>query len=252
MRCERLGPNQLYENHLAEAILHYGDEGDIPSNGQYQNIANEAESNDKWCRMNEGCVAVNCPFENFPSQYGITNCISVDKLRVLPNTVSEADPMVYTTDEDKTIFFNFGFEGDSSTSTINGRNFRFPSEPPQLTNNRPIPSACNDNIRCSERINRLVTEECRCTHVRRIDPDQTYRFVFTAVGIGRLLVSCGGSEGKRKFLPLMVLVLLSPSKPKLKNIVLSSSVVYTIGSASLTVLGRTRSLSTDMQLVIPY
>ena len=182
MRCERLGPNQLYENHLAEAILHYGDEGDIPSNGQYQNIANEAESNDKWCRMNEGCVAVNCPFENFPSQYGITNCISVDKLRVLPNTVSEADPMVYTTDEDKTIFFNFGFEGDSSTSTINGRNFRFPSEPPQLTNNRPIPSACNDNIRCSERINRLVTEECRCTHVRRIDPDQTYRFVFTAVG----------------------------------------------------------------------
>ena len=182
MRCERLGPNQLYENHLAEAILHYGDEGGIPSNGQYQNIANEAESNDKWCRMNKGCVAVNCPFENFPSQYGITNCISVDKLRVLPNTVSEADPMVYTTDEDKTIFFNFGFEGDSSTSTINGRNFRFPSEPPQLTNNRPIPSACNDNIRCSERINRLVTEECRCTHVRRIDPDQTYRFVFTAVG----------------------------------------------------------------------
>ena len=186
MRCERLGPNQLFENHLAEAILHYGDGGDIPSNGKYQRIVDEAVSNDKWCRMNEGCVAVNCPFENFPSQYGITNCISVDELRVLPNTVSEADPMVYTTDEDKTIFFNFGFEGDSSTSTINGRNFRFPSEPLQLINNRPIPSACgvrdNDNERCSMRTNRLVTEECRCTHVRQIDPDQTYRFVFTAVG----------------------------------------------------------------------
>ena len=197
LKCESLGTDdQLFTDHMAEAILHYDDVGDgsIPSNKEYMQISTSSTSrNDQCILLDKDCVAVNCPFKDFPEQYGIPtgNCTSVDKLKVLPNTVSEREavPMMYTTDEDRTIFFNFGFEGDSSTSTINGRNFRFPSEPPQLANNRLIPCGleAEDNEKCRLRgENRpLVSDECRCTHVLQIDPDQTYRFVFTAAGPDR-------------------------------------------------------------------
>ena len=187
-RCANLGPtSQLFDDHMAEAILHYDEGGDIPTNGMYKSIAENSNPRYRQCRQSRDCMAVNCPFENFPTQYGI-NCLPIDRLRVLPNTVSEMDQMMYTTTTENTIFFNFGFEGDSSTSAINGRNFRFPSEPLELANNRPIPLECQlppsvSSEVCNNRPpNQLVTDECRCTHIRRIDPDQTYRFVFTAVG----------------------------------------------------------------------
>ena len=186
--CERLGQNQLIPENRAEAILHYGNDDNIPNNGMYNDIEARSMSNGVWCSTNKNCTAVNCPFENFHSDYGI-NCTAVDELRALPGIISESDPMVYTTDNVRTRFFNFGFEGDTSTSAINGRNFEFPLEPPQLARdpNQQITTACdfseNVNEICRTREpNQLIREECRCTQVHRIEYGQTYRFVFTAVG----------------------------------------------------------------------
>ena len=89
------------------------------------------------------------------------------------------------------MFFNFGFEGDGSTSAVNGRNFVFPPKPLQLdplrtTRPSEIPNICDRSEKkiCDEP-NRRVTDECLCTHVFDIEGGETYRFVFTAIGPDR-------------------------------------------------------------------
>ena len=182
-RCKNddfISTAQLYTDHIAEAILHYGD-GDEPSNAMYEAIAMNSNSKSVECFDRKNCTAVNCPFQQFPTQYGI-RCIHISDLRLLEPVRSTNLPS-YTTNPDNTLFFNFGFEGDGSTSSINGRNFRFPPEALQLTT-RTVPNVCVlSTNRCNGRSSgQLVTPGCLCTHIRAIKPDQTYRFIFTAVG----------------------------------------------------------------------
>ena len=180
----------LYTDHNAEAILHYPNGIDIdviPNSLEYKGIVTDSIPKYQQCPMFSGsrtCTAINCPFEQFPQQYRI-RCIHIDQLYLL-NNVTDTDqlPDFFTPN---TLFFNFGFEGDGSTSAINGRNFVFPSQPLQLdTRSRSeIPNICNTNTGACDSRRRLVTPECLCTHVFDISGGQTYRFVFTAVGPNR-------------------------------------------------------------------
>ena len=174
--------SQLFTDHMAEAILHYGDD-DVP-NTMYEDIYNAAnQSKSSQCVFRRNCKAVNCPFMQFPTNYGIDECIHIHQLELLNLfTGVYSQRLAYTTSSENTMFFNFGFEGDGSTSAMNGRNFRPPSEPLQLAN-EPLPVCNLSQTLCSSRPDgKYITRDCICTHVHNISRFQTYRFVFTAVG----------------------------------------------------------------------
>ena len=165
--------SRLFEDHMAEATLHY-DDVSLPSQE-----GSKSKSAD--CRRDKNCNAVNCPFQQFPVDYGI-DCIHIHELELLDlNSGVYSQRLRYTSDAN-TKFFNFGFEGDGSTSAINGRNFRFPSEPLQLTTETLPRCDLSSNLCRSRPDGKYITRECICTQVHDINGDQTYRFVFTAVG----------------------------------------------------------------------
>ena len=107
---------------IAEAILHYGNSSDQPSSTMYFNIA---QSYNLDCLKTRSCVAINCPFINYNQNYNIKQCIKLTDLQLLLATPDDQLPKKPT----KCIFFNFGFQGDGSSSAINGRNFILPSMP---------------------------------------------------------------------------------------------------------------------------
>ena len=105
--------------HKAEAILHY--EGAIES---------VTEPSTTWNCTETTCIVVNCPFANNSPITRIMNyiCINVHDFKswsadTVPNKIHS--PSI-------TLFYNFDFNGEVSTngSSIDGINFRFPSDPP--------------------------------------------------------------------------------------------------------------------------
>ena len=168
--------------HIAEAILHYGNSSDQPSSTMYFNIA---QSYNLDCLKTRSCVAINCPFINYNQNYNITQCIKITDLQLLLPTPDDELPGKPT---GKTIFFNFGFQGDGSSSAINGRNFILPSMPPQ-TQGVSQTEICQvgSSVSCS-----TPGTKCRCTHLVDIPESNKYvEFVFSAVGVG----SVGNGSG---------------------------------------------------------
>ena len=104
--------------HRGEAILHYnGTNYDIDDN------INEIRS----CTLSSKCRAVNCPFKTNTSISTIV-CITADEFETPPDyAIPES---IYS--PNITLFYDFGFDGDTSTSasSIDGVNFRFPANPP--------------------------------------------------------------------------------------------------------------------------
>ena len=109
-----LGNNPI-SCHRAEAILQYegADSFDI-----YQ-------SNPRtWsCSTSSKCRFVNCPYH--PSSQANYECINVDQFDSPDD--EQIDDSIYN--PIKTIFYDFGFDGEASTrgSSVDGINFRFPS-----------------------------------------------------------------------------------------------------------------------------
>ena len=160
--------------HIAEAILHYGNSSDQPSSTMYFNIA---QSYNLDCLKTRSCVAINCPFINYNQNYNITQCIKLTDLQLLLPTPDDELPGKPT----QTIFFNFGFQGDGSSSAVNGRNFILPSMPPQ-TQGVSQTEICQvgSSVSCS-----TPGTKCRCTHLVDIPESNKYvEFVFSAVGVG--------------------------------------------------------------------
>ena len=169
----------LFDNHTAEAILHYTNVGELPGNNMYQEIADSAKPKSTQCEQSQNCIAVNCPFERFPSSFGIS-CKHIHELNLLNNANND---LLLDFDTANTLFFNFGFEGDGSTSAINGRNFVFPPAP--LSQNDKTNQCNTDSKTQCDKSGRLVSPDCFCTHVYKIEYKKSYRFVFTAVGPNR-------------------------------------------------------------------
>ena len=186
MEINQNGQGPPYESlgHVAEAILHYKQDGespdpnaDVPSH-RYEEIKNSATL--RVCTKENPCKAVNCPFKKFHSSYNIT-CTNVDELRLLeptpPGELPNANPNSQC--RNCTHFINFNFEGESQTSSVNGRNFILPSFPPQTQYNdfREKDTICNLTADCNP-----STLECSCVHVIDIPFNETVQMVFSSIG----------------------------------------------------------------------
>ncbi len=188
MRAETLeinkdegGPPYKSLDHVAEAILHYRQSEDEPeiSSTEYETIKHRSPP--IICTQESPCKAVNCPFQNFHSSYN-TQCVNVQNMTLLlPTPVDE----VPSSDPDSncpqcTQFINFNFEGDSQTSSVNGRNFILPSFPPQTQNEdfQKNDIKCDLNADCNP-----STLECLCVHMIDIPKyNKTIQFVLSAIG----------------------------------------------------------------------
>ena len=189
LEIDRNGTGPPYQSlgHVAEAILHYKQNGDsydpdvnVPST-KYQEIKDKSPPIK--CNLNDPCRAVNCPFKNFHPSYYIT-CINVHSLRLLeptpPDELPNANPKGPMHCKDCRHFINFNFEGDSQTSSVNGRNFILPSFPPQTQNKefREKDTICDLKSDCNP-----STTECSCVHVINIPHRETIQMVFSAIGV---------------------------------------------------------------------
>ena len=131
------------------------------------------------CTAYNKCKAVNCPFENFHSSYH-TDCINVNELQLLLPTPSDEMPSVRPCNFDGCRhFINFNFEGDSETSSVNGRNFLLPPVPPQTQNEDFQKQAfqCDLSRNCNP-----FSVDCTCTHMISIPYQQTVQIVLSALG----------------------------------------------------------------------
>ena len=178
------GPPYPTLNHVAEAILHYKEDTDsenpddnVPSS-EYESIKNESPARN--CSKVNQCIAVNCPFEKFHPSYNIT-CFNVQNLSLLEPTPDNELPTAYpdSSCQDCRHFINFNFEGSSTTSSVNGRNFILPSFPPQTQNQDFLNKSkiCDPSADCNP-----STIDCSCVYMIDIPYNKTVQFVFSNVG----------------------------------------------------------------------
>ena len=187
IRAETLEVNQT-EEHSALAILKYGDGKNVSSDwSDVMNMDHITETNK--------CQVLNCPFESYlPRENKI--CIHLTSLTPLLRSSATTEPSFNpcTNSADCTKFFNFGFEGISDTSAINGKNFQLPVTPYQ-TNCGTYSEDEGDCDRCTDTSNNSI--DCRCIHVQRIMEKETFKkdrqdaaksilMVLSAVGEERL------------------------------------------------------------------
>ena len=174
------------EEQSAEAILNYNND-DTPSS-EYAGIAARSQTVRERCIDNSKCIALNCPFKNFPDNYNI-DCKHIHDLKLLTDYPGDL-PDIATSDSSRK-FFNFGFEGTTRTSAVNARNLKLPSaslaqlDASELTNiekneycmKLEEKDECNRNIVPNE-----VPSDCYCTHVVDAVADRSYELVISATG----------------------------------------------------------------------
>ncbi|XP_068745488.1 uncharacterized protein [Montipora capricornis] len=180
------GPPYHSLGHVAEAILHYQQDGDsvdpydnVPST-KYQEVKDNSPPIQ--CDCKNPCKAVNCPFQHFHQSYHI-DCVNVESLRLLEATPLDelpiANPKGPMECPNCRHFINFNFEGDSDTSSVNGRNLIMPSFPPQTQTEEfwKKDTICNLTSDCNP-----STPECSCVFVITIPHNETIQLVFSAIG----------------------------------------------------------------------
>uniref|UniRef100_A0A1X7U061 Plastocyanin-like domain-containing protein n=1 Tax=Amphimedon queenslandica TaxID=400682 RepID=A0A1X7U061_AMPQE len=176
------------EEQSAEAILNYNSVT-TPSS-DYAGIAERIKNVSRRCT--DECVALNCPFEEFPEAINIV-CMHITDLKLL--TEYPEDLPTTATDDTTRLFFNFGFEGTRRTSSINGRNLKLPSaslaqlEPNKLTdienneycmhpkNKEPNTNKCDRNNEVE-----VISPDCHCTHVLPAEEGKSIELVLSATG----------------------------------------------------------------------
>ncbi len=178
------GPPYRSLGHSAEGILQYVEPNHVGENIKSTNYEDiKLSSPEIVCSNTNPCYAVNCPFQNFhPSYY--TTCINVDQLELLEETKSSQLPDAYPSADCPgnlcLHFLNFNFEGDSESSSINGRNFILPPVPPQTqpTNYEEQSLQCDLDADCNP-----SNLACKCTHVISTPYNKTVQIVLSALGV---------------------------------------------------------------------
>ena len=166
----------------AEAILNYNND-DTPSS-QYAGIAERSQTVSQRCT--DKCIALNCPFKEFPSDINI-DCIRITDLELLTDYPEELPTIA--NDDSSRLFFNFGFEGTSRTCSINGRNLKLPSaslaqldasELTDIRNNEYCDLSSNDCDR--NNADEVISTDCYCTHVVEAMANRSIELVLSATG----------------------------------------------------------------------
>ena len=181
------------EEQSAEAILNYNSD-DTPST-QYAVIAARSQTVSERCTSTNKCIALNCPFKNFPDNFNI-NCTHIHQLKLLTDYPTNELPTIITNQNSNSrLFFNFGFEGTLQTSAINGRNLKLPSaslvqldasELTDIRNNEYCKDEKNENDekKCDRNNTQqeIISQDCYCTHVVEEEADRSIELVISAVG----------------------------------------------------------------------
>ena len=163
----QIPPYEPFPGHYGLGVLHYNDTS-IPVGPDYENIANITRP----CSMENPCIAVNCPFENYHPAYNIT-CVNANQLKLFKPVPLEELP---SAEYDEQYFLNFGFENTFRTGTINARNFiPFKVSPSIQPSEIPASTLCNLKDDC--------LESCLCTHQLDLPYNKTIRFVFSSAGL---------------------------------------------------------------------
>ena len=191
IRAETLETNIMdgRQGHSAEAILHYVEPG-VPDTNPFT-MYKSVMSIPRPCTEENRCTALNCPFKEFPAMF-YTDCMIVSQLR---NRFSKDLPRIDHSDGERLKFFNFGFEGQSSTSAINGHNF-WPPPTPYQTYPGEYDSDVKEGLTCqqcnSDTTSVSQPNQCTCTYVEKIvssyklndQNDKSVVMVLSAVGRG--------------------------------------------------------------------
>ena len=162
--------NNPITHHRAEAILQY--------EGASENSFHSSENfilNTWPCSTTNKCRFVNCPYH--PDSQADRECINVDQFTT-PADEQIDDSTYHPT---KTLFYNFGFDGEKSTngSSVDGINFRFPSHLPRTK------EFIDDNQNCPGRgcdHDSEGVDHCTCTQVidiNHVQEDQSVELVIT-------------------------------------------------------------------------
>ena len=190
IRAKTLEQHSDTRDHAAEAILHYEGASIPDASTMYNNVYSNSQSR---CTSVRPCKALNCPFENYPTTAYI-ECINVNELNSLFPTEDDKLPTLGV-GGDQLLFFNFGFEGQSSTSAINGKNFLPPATPYQTNLGQYDADKRNGQKNtCGQCTPSVSPEEqatkCTCINVKEIfnnakptdSQDKSIVMVFSAVG----------------------------------------------------------------------
>ncbi|XP_065890125.1 uncharacterized protein [Dysidea avara] len=138
--------NNRIMNHKAEAILHYEDATQRFSNSDVSRT---------WSCLSQTCHYVNCPY--MPQENSSFTCQNVEKFRDAFNTAINNPKFEKNL---TTFFYDFGFDGETSTSgsSVDGINFRFPSDLPST-------NAFRADVCPGRGCDNSTAHHCACTHV---------------------------------------------------------------------------------------
>ena len=144
----------------AYAMLHYTDVlyDRWPPNINYNPTAR--------CTSSSKCYAANCPFQEFREEYNIM-CLNVGSFKQRHTLPKQMLAIGDTT----SLFLNFGFGGDTtvSGSSINGRHFLFPPNPPTTQHSNLPDDFKNGKKLCTYPQDKDEAKGRRCLHVYNID-----------------------------------------------------------------------------------
>ena len=170
------------EDHSALAVLKYST-APIDWTNRYSGVTSSSRD----CTQ-QPCVVLNCPFRNDTNYF----CIHLTDLTPLI-PLSNEDLPEFTTTADNVKFFNFGFEGESTTSAVSGRNFQLPITPYQTNCGQFARDQrdTNDNVdTCNKCMQESSSADCKCTYVEKIAENEKFKpgqeptimMVFSATG----------------------------------------------------------------------
>ena len=171
--------------HKAEAVLHYDGAPGYISDSSFPTTTSRS-----W-----DCTQIRCRFVNCPYRTPNAECVNVEDFRY--SLGEDIDDAIYD-QKIKTLFYNFGFDGEKSTagSSVDGINFRFPSVLPSKSekfsqqvcegrgyDHKAVYQTAADQTAVDQKaIDHKTVDHCACTQVidiSKVDQASAVELVLT-------------------------------------------------------------------------
>ena len=140
-----------------------------------------ANKNPKSCSELNTCIVANCPFKDYASP--AYECMNVENFTLFIPTTAEELPDSNNVRKNSTFFFNFGFDSNEFTSTINGRNFILPST--SLFAEQKYLDDIKSQM-CTSTEDECNGTQCQCINIINLNDafyNKTVRFVLSSLNI---------------------------------------------------------------------